>query len=87
MALASSANQPFGFSSSGFLMSAKKISSSSASGLVEEGGVALLGAQAEMHQHGGVAAVVEDHVGHAAVVPVEQLARCSPSIPSGVSPL
>ena len=48
--------------------------------LVEELDVAVLGAQAVMHQHGGVAAVIEDHVGRAAAVPVEQSLRCSPSI-------
>ena len=41
--------------------------------LVEKRGVAVLGAQAEMDVHGGVAAVIEDHVGRAAAVPVEQL--------------
>ena len=39
--------------------------------LVEEGDVALLGAQAEMDQQRGVAAVVEDHVRRAAVAPFE----------------
>jgi hypothetical protein len=37
-------------------------SSSSIPGLSRKAGVALLGAQAEMDEHGGVAAVVEDHV-------------------------
>ena len=46
--------------------------------LVEERRVALLGAQAVMHQHGGVAAVIEDHVGRAAAVPVEQLCGVVP---------
>ena len=53
-------------------MRAKKIVLFLGVGLVEEGGVALLGAQAVVDQHGGVAAVVEDHVGEAAAVPVEQ---------------
>ena len=44
-------------------------------GLVEEGGVALLGAQAEVHEQRGVAAVVEDQVGRAAVAPLEDAAR------------
>ena len=47
-------------------------------GLVEEGGVALLGAQAEMHQQGRVAAVVEDQVRRAAVAPFEDLAGVVP---------
>ena len=47
-------------------------------GLVEELHVALLGAQAVMHQHGGVAAVIEDHVGRAAAMPVEQLCGVVP---------
>jgi hypothetical protein len=42
-------------------------------GRVEKGGVAVLGAQAEMDEHRRVAAVVEDHVGRAAVAPLEQL--------------
>ena len=53
-------------------MRAKKIVSSSELCLLQEGGVALLGAQAVMDQHGGVAAVVEDQVGEAAAVPIEQ---------------
>ena len=39
--------------------------------LVEERGVAVLGAQAVMDEHRRVAAVVEDHVREAAAVPVE----------------
>ena len=46
--------------------------------LVEELDIALLGAQAEMDKHGGIAAVVEDHVGRAAAVPVEQLCGVVP---------
>ena len=48
--------------------------------LVEERGVAVLGAQAEMHVHGGVAAVVEDHVRVTAAVPVEQLGGVVPVV-------
>ena len=48
--------------------------------LVEERGVALLGAHAEVHEHGGVAAVVEDHVRRAAAVPVEQLGGVVPVV-------
>ena len=40
-------------------------------GAVEEPGVAALRARAEVDQQGGIAAVVEDHVGHAAVAPLE----------------
>ena len=78
MFFAISANQPFGFSFSSRLISAKKTSSSSRFWLVEEVDVAVLGAQAVMHQHGGVAAVVEDHVGRAAAMPVEQLCGVVP---------
>jgi len=46
--------------------------------LIEEHGVAALGPQALMHEHGGVAAVIEDHVGSAAAVPVEQLCGVVP---------
>ena len=53
--------------------------------LVEEGDVALLGAQAEMDQHGGVAAVVEDHVRHAAAMPVEQLGGVVPVLLQGLA--
>ena len=60
------------------MISAKNTSSSSELRLVEELDVALLGAQAVMHQHGGVAAVIEDHVGRAAAVPVEQLCGVVP---------
>ena len=49
-------------------------------GLVEERGVAVLGAHAEMHEHGGVAAVVEDHVRGAAAVPFEQLGGVVPVV-------
>ena len=40
-------------------------------GLADQAGFALFGAQAEMDQQRGVAAVVEDHVGRAAVAPFE----------------
>ena len=49
-------------------------------GLVEERGVAVFGAHAEMHEHRGVAAVVEDHVRHAAVVPVEHAGGVVPVV-------
>ena len=61
MASAHFLNQP-GLSLSCFLMAANRTSSSSLRRLVEERGVAVLGAQAEMDQQRGVAAVVEDHV-------------------------
>ena len=53
--------------------------------LVEEGGVAILGAQAKMHVHRGVAAVVEDHVGKQiftrfCAMPVEHLRGVVPVI-------
>jgi hypothetical protein len=48
--------------------------------LVEESGVALFGAQAEMDQRGGVAAVVENHVGLTAVRPFENAVRIFPII-------
>ncbi len=43
--------------------------------LVEEGGVAFLGAQAQMHQHGGVAAIVQDHVGQPPPSPHSKIRR------------
>src|SRR6202000_1273873 len=46
--------------------------------LVEERRVAGLRLQAEMHVHGGVTAVVEDHVGMATAMPVEQLCGVIP---------
>src|SRR6516225_6408374 len=49
-------------------------------GLVEEGGVALFGARSAMHQHSGVATVVENHVGRATVVPLEQLGGVVPVV-------
>ena len=48
--------------------------------LFQEGRVALFGAQAVMHQHGGVAAIVQDHVGRAAAVPFEQLGGVVPIV-------
>ena len=48
--------------------------------LIEEHGVAVLGAQALMHEHGGVAAVVQNHVRRAAVMPVEQFGGVVPII-------
>ena len=49
-------------------------------GLLEEGNVALLGAHAEVDQHGGVAAVVEHHVRRAAVGPLEDLVGVLPIV-------
>ena len=49
-------------------------------GLVEKRRIAFLGAQAGMDQHGGVAAIVEDHVGQAAVGPFQDLAGVFPII-------
>ena len=46
--------------------------------LVEERGVAGFGAHAEMDEQRGVAAVIEDHVGDAAAVPLEQLGGVVP---------
>ena len=48
--------------------------------LVEEHGIVVLGAIALMHEHGGVTAVVENHVGGAAAVPVEQLGGVIPIV-------
>ena len=48
--------------------------------LVEKGGVALLGAHAEMDEQGGVAAVVEDHVRRAAVGPLEDAVGVVPIV-------
>ena len=48
--------------------------------LVEERGVAVLGAHAEVDEHRGVAAVIEDHVRRAAAVPVEQLGGVVPVV-------
>ena len=48
--------------------------------LVEERSVAILGTQAEMDVHGGVAAVIEDHVGCAAAMPVEHAGGVVPVI-------
>ncbi len=79
------ANQPFGFSASFFFSSAKKISSSSLSGLSRKAVSPFLGAQAEMDEHGGVATVVEDHVRHAAVMPVEQARGVVPVLLQGLA--
>ena len=49
-------------------------------GLFEEGDVALLGAHAQMDEHGGVAAVVEDHVRRAAVSPFEDAVGVVPIV-------
>ena len=49
-------------------------------GLVEEGDIALLGAQAEVDQQRGVAAVVEDHVRRAAVRPFEDAVGVFPIV-------
>ena len=48
--------------------------------MIEEGGVALLGAQAEVDQQRRVAAVVEDHVRRAAVGPVEDAVGVVPVV-------
>ena len=48
--------------------------------LVEEGGVAAFGAQAEMDEQRGVAAIVEDHVRAAAVGPFENAMGVVPII-------
>ena len=49
-------------------------------GLVQELHVAALGAHAQVHEQRGVAAVVEDHVRHAAVAPLEQAQRVVPIV-------
>ena len=49
-------------------------------GRVEEGGVAALGADAQVDQQRGVAAVVEDHVGRSAVGPVEDAVGVVPIV-------
>ena len=82
---ASSANQP-GLSFSVRVSSAKNASSSSFRGMAQEAVVALLGLQAQMHEQGGVAAVVQDHVGRAAVFPLEDACASSPSIPRASRP-
>ncbi len=46
--------------------------------LIEKDGVAALGAHALMHEHGGVAAVIEDHVGRTAAMPIEQFCGVVP---------
>ena len=86
MAPASSANQPFGFSLSEALDQREEDFLFLRAGLVEERHVALLGAQAEMDQHGGVAAVIEDHVRRAAAMPVEQLGGVVPVFRRGSRP-
>ena len=49
-------------------------------GRVQELHVAGLGAHAQVHEQRGVAAVVEDHVRHAAVAPLEQAQRVVPVV-------
>jgi hypothetical protein len=53
--------------------------------LVEEGGVAALGAHAEMDEERGVAAIVQDHVGQAAIMPVEQAGGEIPILPEALA--
>ena len=77
--LATSANQPFGLLLQETLDEREEDLLFLGAGLVEEGGVALLGAQAVVDQHGGVAAVVEDHVGERRRRASRTGARCSPS--------
>ena len=48
--------------------------------LVEKGGIAILGANPEMDEEGGVAAVVEDHVRRAAVGPLEDVVGVLPIV-------
>ena len=62
------------------LIAAKRTSSSSLLGWSRKRRVAVLGAHAEVDQHGGVAAVVEDHVRRAAVRPFEDLVGVVPVI-------
>ena len=51
-----------------------------------EHGVIVLGARAQMQQQRGVAAVVEDHVGVAAVRPTRRCGGCNPSIRPATRP-
>ena len=76
--LAISPNQPFGFSLSSRLDQRVEDLFFLRRMLVEEGGVAAFGAHAEMDEQRGVAAVIEDHVGDAAAVPIEQLGGVVP---------
>ncbi len=71
MPLAHSANQPFGFSFRSSSDQGEEDHLFIRARLVEESDIALLGLQAIMHQHGGVAAIVEDHIRRAAAMPVE----------------
>ena len=48
--------------------------------LVEKAGVAVLGAQSEMHEQRRIAAVVEDQIRQAAVAPLEELAGVIPVV-------
>ncbi len=61
-------------------MEANRTSSSSLVGLPIRRGLALLGAQAEMDQQRGVAAVVENHVRGAAVAPLEDAVLVVPVV-------
>ena len=61
-------------------MAANRASSSSFCGLVEEGGVAVFGALAEMDQQRGVAAIVQDHVRRAAIGPFEDAVGVFPVV-------
>ncbi len=60
------------------MISAKNTSSSSDSGLSRNVTSPFSARRPCMHQHGGVAAVIEDHVGRAAAMPVEQLGGVVP---------
>ena len=64
-------------------MRAKKIVSSSESGLSRKAVSPCFGGEAVVDQHGGVAAVIEDHVGEAAAVPVEQARGVVPVLGQG----
>ena len=66
-------------------MDANRISSSSLVGLSDQAGFALLGAQPEVDQQRGVAAVVQDHVGGAAVAPLEDAMLVVPVVGQGLA--
>ena len=69
-----------GLSFSRCLIAANRTSSSSLVGLLIKAGLAVLDALAEMDQQRGIAAVVEDHVGRAAVAPFEDTVLIVPII-------
>ena len=69
-----------GLSFSRCLIAANRTSSSSLRGLADQSRFTLLRAQAEVDQERGVTAVVQDHVGRAAVAPLEDAMLIVPII-------